>query len=30
VKGDMSMMMRNVPTVLNFVRCAKEITTDVI
>ena len=30
VKGDMGMMMRNVPTVLNFVRCAKEITTEVL
>lgn len=30
VKGDMGMMMRNVPTVLNFVRCAKEITTEIL
>jgi putative sterol carrier protein len=30
VKGDMGMMMRNVPTVLNFVRCAKEITSEII
>jgi putative sterol carrier protein len=26
VKGSMAYMMRNVPTVLDFVRCAKEIT----
>ena len=28
VKGNMAYMMRNVPTVLEFVRCAKEIETD--
>ena len=27
VKGDMSVMMRNIPTVLDFVRCCREITT---
>lgn len=26
VKGNMAVMMRNVPTVLDFVRCAREIT----
>jgi putative sterol carrier protein len=26
VKGSMAYMMRNVPTVLDFVRCAKEVT----
>ncbi|HET6846825.1 MAG TPA: SCP2 sterol-binding domain-containing protein [Anaerolineales bacterium] len=30
VTGDLSYMMRNVPTVLDFVRCAQEITTDVL
>ena len=30
VKGSMGYMMRNVPTVLEFVRCAKEIETDFI
>jgi putative sterol carrier protein len=30
VKGNMSVMMRNVPTVLDFVRCAKEVTTKII
>jgi putative sterol carrier protein len=30
VKGDLGMIMRNVPTVLSFVRCAKEITTEII
>lgn len=29
VDGDLGYMMRNVPTVLDFVRCAREITTDV-
>lgn len=28
VQGSMGYMMRNVPTVLEFVRCAKEIDTD--
>jgi putative sterol carrier protein len=28
VKGSMAYMMRNVPTVLEFVRCAKDITGD--
>jgi putative sterol carrier protein len=27
VKGNMAVMMRNVPTVLDFVRCAREMTT---
>jgi len=26
VKGNMGLMMRNVPTVLDFVRCAQEVT----
>ena len=26
VKGNMALMMRNVPTVLDFVRCAQEVT----
>lgn len=30
VQGSMGYMMRNVPTVLEFVRCAKEIETDFI
>lgn len=30
VKGNMSVMMRNIPTVLDFVRCAKEVTTKII
>jgi putative sterol carrier protein len=30
VKGNMAVMMRNVPTVLDFVRCAKEITTEIL
>jgi putative sterol carrier protein len=29
VIGDLGYMMRHVPTVLDFVRCAREITTDV-
>lgn len=29
VDGDLGYMMRHVPTVLDFVRCAREITTDV-
>ena len=30
VKGSMAVMMRNVPTVLDFVRCAREITSEII
>ncbi len=30
VVGSMGYMMRNVPTVLDFVRCAREITTDIL
>lgn len=30
VTGDLGYMMRHVPTVLDFVRCAHEITTDVL
>lgn len=30
VKGNMAIMMRNVPVVLDFVRCAKEITSAVL
>ncbi len=30
VKGNMAVMMRNVPTVLDFVRCAKEITNEAL
>ena len=30
VKGSMAYMMRNVPTVLDFVRCAQEVTTDIV
>jgi putative sterol carrier protein len=30
VKGNMAVMMRSVPTVLDFVRCAREVTTGVI
>jgi putative sterol carrier protein len=30
VKGSMGYMMRNVPTVLDFVRCAQEVTTDIL
>jgi len=29
VKGSLGYMMRNVPTVLDFVRCAREVTTDI-
>jgi putative sterol carrier protein len=28
VKGSMAYMMRNVPTVIDFVRCVREITSD--
>lgn len=27
VKGNMALLMRNVPTVLDFVRCCREVTT---
>ncbi len=30
VKGNMAVMMRNVPTVLDFVRCAREVTDDIL
>ncbi len=30
VQGNMAVMMRNVPTVLDFVRCAREITTAIV
>ncbi len=30
VKGNMAVMMRSVPTVLDFVRCAREITKEVL
>ena len=30
VKGNMAVMMRNVPTVLDFVRCAQEVTDSVV
>ena len=30
VAGSLAYMMRNVPTVLDFVRCAREITTDIV
>jgi putative sterol carrier protein len=30
VHGSMAYMMRNVPTVLDFVRCAREVTTDIL
>lgn len=30
VQGSMGYMMRNVPTVLDFVRCASEVTTEVL
>jgi putative sterol carrier protein len=30
VKGNMAQMMRNVPTVLDFVRCAREITQNIL
>ncbi len=30
VEGRLSYMMRNVPTVLDFVRCCREITTDIL
>ncbi|HET9588110.1 MAG TPA: SCP2 sterol-binding domain-containing protein [Anaerolineales bacterium] len=30
VKGSMGYMMRNVPTVLDFVRCAQEVTEEIL
>jgi putative sterol carrier protein len=30
VKGNMAVLMRNVPTVLDFVRCCREITEEVV
>ena len=30
VKGNMAVMMRNVPTVLDFVRCAREMTGEIL
>ena len=30
VQGGMAYMMRNVPTVLDFVRCCKEVTTEIL
>jgi putative sterol carrier protein len=30
VQGNMAVMMRNVPTVLDFVRCAQEVTDEVL
>ncbi|MEW6403585.1 MAG: SCP2 sterol-binding domain-containing protein [Chloroflexota bacterium] len=30
VKGNLGYMMRNVPTVLDFVRCAQEVTTEIL
>jgi len=30
VKGNMAVMMRNVPTVLDFVRCAGEVTDEAL
>ena len=30
VKGSLGYMMRNVPTVLDFVRCAREVTTKIV
>jgi putative sterol carrier protein len=30
IHGSLGYMMRNVPTVLDFVRCAREITTDIL
>ena len=30
VKGSLGYMMRNVPTVLDFVRCAQEVTKDIL
>jgi putative sterol carrier protein len=30
VQGSMAYMMRNVPTVLDFVRCCRDVTTDIL
>ena len=30
VKGNMAVMMRSVPVVLDFVRCAREVTEDIL
>jgi putative sterol carrier protein len=30
VQGSLGYMMRNVPTVLDFVRCAREVTTNIL
>jgi putative sterol carrier protein len=30
VRGDMGLLMRSIPTVLDFVRCAREITEDFV
>ena len=30
VQGSMAYMMRNVPVVLDFVRCAREVTTEIL
>lgn len=30
VHGSMAYMMRNVPTVLDFVRCARDVTTEIL
>lgn len=30
VKGNLAVMMRSVPTVLDFVRCAREITSEIL
>jgi putative sterol carrier protein len=30
VKGNMAVMMRSVPVVLDFVRCAREITKEIL
>jgi putative sterol carrier protein len=30
VKGNMAYMLRNVPTVMNFVRCLREVTDEVL
>jgi putative sterol carrier protein len=30
VKGSMGYMMRNIPTVLDFVRCAREVTGEIL
>jgi putative sterol carrier protein len=30
IKGNLGYMMRNVPTVLDFVRCAREVTSDIL